>query len=1070
MNQLYKRAQQSTEDPENRKDRFRVRYMVERNANNIYLDFHDEDSSESALKQAIFNKQSKTVSAVGVGLEGVGTTCALRGVALHKDAKERFPGGILYTKLGVKAGRREIVNSLAMFVRETGGEQKAKDVENAGTLSSSIACAADWFGTHSCLFLIDNISYHKDVDESVTRKLSCLAGHANSKVAFTTRDSMFHSDDSVTFHKRREIQAQKMLLLIAGVQRAPYTTEELSELQSLLKMASGLPIVINVIGGLAKYLKDIQRVNYNTIWSTVRKHYEQSTTTFHDETDALPRRVLMASVNMMEIQSNDNTFHQRFAELCIIGKRQEISLDVLQRIWGLSTEETQSSLDVLARFGMVEISTSEIGGQVRDCIAVHDMVLDLSMHLASREEYCIEETSRRVLESYVLNRYRDKDEGSSFKVGQSSRSWYGRKAEIFRDALIVTNDDGFIHGNVFRLLRSATLFDSGLALLSDPRWLMKHMKACHWKQVDDDIALMLLMLEEVDLQDEKDDVKTFLEMIRCALTESERHIAKNMSAEVFMTHMYGRLYTYRRYPGIAEFLARVEVVGERSWVKSDGAISAAQPWIAKVLDIADVRLLEFRDSVVDIISFYPGKRGFRLSQYCTESDVLKVGVKEWLPQLPWLVFFNVCDCKLMVLSNDRETFAVAISAKLVVFQMPTSCGDVGHSNEQQMITLGSSLGSKISALAISSDGCTIVCGSKMGRVTAWRKGNAGWTQSVIGNHRHLREVRSVSVNDSGTCVVSGSNDLTVTVWDIDGRHWNGCTLQTRKKLGYFAISRCASLVLTCDPFGIGVALWTKDDGVWKSEKLPGRCRYSHQLAVSSNKEMFMVGRESRYVNRSEVVVFRRADGLWKENVLEEYEGSITSFSMSADSRKVASAFEDGTVRVLHVPEGSNERQWQTSDSTGQTSAVRTVALTASRVVSAQSKNVTIWSLREGQWEIKSIEVDIDVWEASLSNDGRKLKLKGELPTQPESSIEEIYFIGHDDAWFRHYPTVVERYEFSVQCTARPGALPRTKWPQALSQLCSRIMTVYQVPGGPWLAVCMYNAPYFGFVEIINSKS
>lgn len=130
---------------------------------------------------------------------------------------------------------------------------------------------------------------------------------------------------------------------------------------------------------------------------------------------------------------------------------------------------------------MIEISTSQVGRSVTDCVVLHDLLVDVSRHMAGEVPGCMENTSRRLLHSYVSNIQRVEKKESSSNVGESSTSWYGLKAVTFRDSLIEVEDDEFILRNVFRLLRRANLFDHAIALLSDPRWLIKQIKACRCK-------------------------------------------------------------------------------------------------------------------------------------------------------------------------------------------------------------------------------------------------------------------------------------------------------------------------------------------------------------------------------------------------------------------------------------------------------------------------------------------------------------------------------------------------------------------------------------------------------------
>lgn len=1053
INNLHQLSQQESGHSTNRKDRFRVRYMIERNGGNVYLDFEDENSPESKLMLAIFDKESKTVSVVASGMGGVGKTCALRGVALHKDAKERFPDGILYMSLGVEAGPEKLVSSLAMFVREAGGHIKSKEVEQADDINSAVGCAAEWFQDRNCLFLIDDISCRKGIGLSISQVLARLATHEHSKVAFTTRDNMFDTDVPVAFKKRGSAQSVKILLCSAGLKATSEMTQEMSAMESVLKMADGLPIALNVIGKRAKYLLKTRRLNHDNIWSHVCRDYKQSDSlfsglTFHDNKDGPVLNVLLASLDMIDIESSESTSRKIFAAFCILQKRQEVPLDVLERIWGLSADETNAQCEMLARFSMVEISTCQIGGQVKDCLVLHDLLHDVARHLANEEPGCVERTSRRVIHSYLLKCYDDKHEASAESVAQSSTSSYDIHANNFHDAFLAMTDDGFILGNIFRLLRIANLFELGIALLSDPRWLAKQMQECGWKQVDNDFVDMLTQFAEKEQSNSTDEIKTFLQMVRAALSQSERHILNSPSPGMISTQLYGRLYHYRNYIHVDVFLKNVEKHARGQWLKSYGAFLAPEPSSSKVLDIGNIHLVRYSGRFIDIVNHDIEKGKLRLSEYSEGDDVLTAGVREWtLPQGGWrdsIVGRNTI-CEDIGLSLDCQTLAVGIGSKVMVLEKSSTCSNSDHEDSCLPTTLGSWHSAEISTLTMNNDGSTIVAGDRKGRVTLWKKSEGDWKASTIGRHR--KKVLAVSLNHGEKFVVSGSKDNTAVLSAWDGQSWSAKILQHSERVRCCAVSECGSLVVT----GSGdfkIRVWSDETGEWKARVLQGEWEYVNAVNISKDNNLIVCG------SYTKVGVFKAEEGEWSLNVLHGHLGNARKISIREDRQQIVSADgPDGTVRVWNVREG----RWEYCDMEGHTNVVSSVVMTTNRVVSLDLDGcIVVWDFCDDAWTKKMLTLD-DASSVRLSKDNNLLRVtnwKG----------DQICFIERDGKW----EAETNADSSSVTWTYKSGWLEKDDWPTSLEGSIPDLSEVYEVSGGESFAVTMWSPPYFGIVRLLNS--
>lgn len=561
-------------------------------------------------------------------------------------------------------------------------------------------------------------------------------------------------------------------------------------------------------------------------------------------------------------------------------------------------------------------------------MGLHDLVLDLSRHLASRQVGFMEKISRGVLDSYLSYSYPYEDEGNSSGAEDPSVSWYGLESRRFRDALVAIDDDGFVLRNVFRLLHRANLVEHGIALLTDPRWLDKQFKACRRKQVDQDIAEMIEMLDEGNEEKGKLGVRTFLKMVQAAPSESELYILKATGDGMFATQMYGRSYHYKSYIGLLQFLTRIEKVQKVSWVKCNGVFPAPQPSFSRILEIDNVLLVRYRDDQIDIISLDHDKKVFRLSQYSKEEDVLKRDVLEWKLPRRWWKATNVPICEDVGYSLDGGTVVVGMGSEMVLFERSTTICASFQYYSHFVTNVRSWYGANISCLSLSGDGQTLVSGNEKGKLTVWKRNiKKQWKDKVIG--RLGQRVRSLSVSDDGRCIVLGFFDTPAVVWTLDINRWKRFILPSTEKMSTSAVSKCGSLIVTFsyppDSGHLIANVWTKAEGDWQSEKVEGTWPPVFTVAVSSDNKLIVCGM------MVDVCVFRLEDGRWKSTkFLQGNRNYVRSVAIHDGCGDAASALSDGTVRVFDL----DSRNWLSSNGGAHTYRVCDVALSANRIVSA----------------------------------------------------------------------------------------------------------------------------------------
>lgn len=122
----------------------------------------------------------------------------------------------------------------------------------------------------------------------------------------------------------------------------------------------------------------------------------------------------------------------------------------------------------------------------------------------------------------------------------------------FCESYIAKSDDGFTHLNVFRLLGIANMHAEGVAVLRDSRWIGKQVNFCGWKQVENDM-LIILQIFVGYMQCFSRTEKTYLRMLRATVIESGQHIASSLISGVMWTQLYRRLWHYKLYDLVGQF-------------------------------------------------------------------------------------------------------------------------------------------------------------------------------------------------------------------------------------------------------------------------------------------------------------------------------------------------------------------------------------------------------------------------------------------------------------------------------------------------------------------------------------
>jgi len=253
-------------------------------------------------------------------------------------------------------------------------------------------------------------------------------------------------------------------------------------------------------------------------------------------------------------------------------------------------------------------------------------------------------------------------------------------------------------------------------------------------------------------------------------------------------------------------------------------------------------------------------------------------------------------------------------------------------------------GGAMSVIAISADGAVVVAGGEDGQVRVW-DGNTG--EMVLTLAGHDGPIVAVACLANGALALTGGSDSTAQLWDLAGAR------EARILNGHIGPAR--SVALSPD----GVRALTGDDKAirhWDTAACRELTRHVGHIGWVTAVDF---AGPSLAISGSTDATVR----LWNLDVPEAasapqgsgtvlrtgHNGLINEVTVSKDGTMAVSAAQDGTLRVWHLPLGT-----ETHVLTGHASRVMTVALmpSAAVAVSGSADNTArVWDLETGKQKL-----------------------------------------------------------------------------------------------------------------------
>ena len=264
----------------------------------------------------------------------------------------------------------------------------------------------------------------------------------------------------------------------------------------------------------------------------------------------------------------------------------------------------------------------------------------------------------------------------------------------------------------------------------------------------------------------------------------------------------------------------------------------------------------------------------------------------------------------------------------------------------------------VNALALTSDGKRIVSGSDDNTIRVWDLDTGACLKTLEG---HTSSVKAVALTSDGKRIVSGSGDKTIRVWDLE----TGTCLKTLEGHRDFL----HAVALTSDDKRIVSVSWDSTIRVWDFET--GSCLKTLKGHTSSVNAVALTSDGKRIVSGSGDKTIRVWDletGVCLK-ILEGHWGFVTSLALTSDGKRIVSGSSDETIRVWDLETGACLNALKVHD------YVTSLALTSDGkliVIVLDNPTIRVWDLEtgaclqtlEGHWGF--------VTALALTSDGKRI--------------------------------------------------------------------------------------------------
>lgn len=530
----------------------------------VLLDFDSVDANgipstyEGKLKAALFEAGDCDISGMAIGtvaakgMGGVGKTCAILGIGLLAETNRRFSGGTLFMTIGAEDGLSRLIDALAETVALAGGHEGAEEIRVERSLPVAIRVTGEWFREHACLFIIDDIWCVRGITPHIINELCNIARHRLSRVAYTTRDERLVCGKHVFFQARPKDgnEAKQILLRCAGGISAPSSGPARDAFTGVLNVCDGLPLSLAIAGSAVGSLLGRRNVeNEEHVWQEYldRRGPDEMLENISNVSDKCMERSVLLSLDLIDEARGTKHAQHIFGGFCVLRKQQAAPISVVARLWGLEVAEAEKVAYAMERFAVVQLSTVHVDRSRKVLISLHDLILNVARRMwKQNEESGALYWGRRLINTYISEI--SLEPNSSFIPSQTLLSNPVLKKAfqrtIFGDELMFISDDGFILGNLCRLLSISKTWNDLIWLVFNPTWIAKQMRVNGDAQVAQDLQCAIDCINGefwISEEERKQNILVCIYGMKQAIRLSTSAVRNSAWAGMLSFQLYGRM-------------------------------------------------------------------------------------------------------------------------------------------------------------------------------------------------------------------------------------------------------------------------------------------------------------------------------------------------------------------------------------------------------------------------------------------------------------------------------------------------------------------------------------------------
>lgn len=937
----------------------------------LYFDFNFS-TPENRLRELIQSPNFTSGSVVGAvakrmgrtpvvqGPGGVGKTQTVCRIAHLSQTKDRYPDGILFTKLGAEATPTTLINGIAEFMFEIGDHEKARQVREITEIEKAVQVASTAFESLCLLFIFDDVWPVNGIPVGIITILEKIARHPHSKVVYTTRDNRLLGGQLVHFGDRRsEYDSEQILLTSSGLDR-PKEEANKKAFLSIVNTCKGLPIALSLAGKAIRRLsEDDYLVDRESVWRTYNIDWD-------DPNTGVMVQVVIKAINVLSDQFGKE-YWAYFKALCILQKAEQIPVFMLQRLWWKSEAECLRIIKTFQRFSVIRLgnqfkSSSEL------TVGLHDIILDICRRFALRDS-SFNMSHHRVISSYCpdigMSQVIDAD-GDCLKLIRNTM-------ENFRQWWLRVSDDKFIFANIIRYLEASARFEDVIWLINRPKWLVNQLKTNKLHRVRQDLDSASRCMTTW-IEDERSEMTCWINTVYHALNESYTYVKKSKWDGMIWTQLYGRLlYFEKKAPYVSSFLSEIVQQSPRPWLKpSYGALNPPSSlkerfningdYLCHTEDDDEMKVLVKRDGGVYLCRFNL-KDGSQLptSQICQLEDHARpiCGVYDSVHST---FFVGLCNGAILELRNsatinttDDLASSATVEHVMSAFRIFPPWQSTYHHGHLM----------SVNDLAVTADGNCLVSGSDDDDVYVWQWDGEIWISEKLEGHGDT--VESVAVTQDGSMIVSGSADETVRIWQKTDGEWADIVLNDHyKTVTSVAVTKSGSRIVS-GSLDDTVRIWEKDEeGEWQGQILYGHDYSVMTVGITDDGKHLVSGSRDKTIRVWE----KFEDGLWESDTLTVQEW-VCSVALTNDGSRVVSGSDDQSVCVWEK-RGNTWEHNICSDHDNQVWCVATRPVSADMVATGSSDHtVHLWRGCDDQWVHQAVLTgqSSTVQSVAISRDG-----------------------------------------------------------------------------------------------------